>query len=182
MQKLARWPAQLFKRLIPHLNVETIYNIDVRELWRSGVRGIITDLDNTLVGAKDPHATPELMGWLKQVREQGFKIVIVSNNQYTRVAQFAEPLQIPYIHRAKKPTNFAFKKAIEIMGIEPRQTVVIGDQMLTDVLGGNRMGLYTVLVTPISLGDEGFFTKINRRIERFALKIMKKQGLMPWED
>ncbi len=164
----------MLQKLVPRLSVQSIYNLDFHQLWSYGIRGIITDLDNTLVGAKDPHATPELMEWLKQVQQLGFKVVIVSNNHRGRVSAFAEPLGIPFIYRAKKPTNFSFHKAMQLIGTSAKQTAVIGDQMLTDVLGGNRMGLFTILVQPISILDEGFFTKVNRRIEKFALSWMKK--------
>jgi HAD superfamily phosphatase (TIGR01668 family) len=172
----------LLKKLIPQKNVRSIYEIDVQALWDAGIRGIITDLDNTLVGAKHPQATPELLVWLKQLQTIGFKVVIVSNNNKLRVSRFSEPLSIPYIFRAKKPGNSAFRKAMGMMSLAPQQTVVIGDQMLTDVLGGNRLGLYTILVLPIELRDEGFFTKINRRIEKAALSWMKRKGFMGWED
>lgn len=171
----------MLKKLIPHKNVNTIYDIDVKALWEAGVRGIITDLDNTLVGAKDPNATPQLVNWFKLVQAMGYQIVIVSNNERSRVSKFAKPLSIPYISGAKKPTNAAFRRALEMMNVTPKQTVVIGDQLLTDVLGGNRMGLYTILVTPISLKDEGIFTKFNRNLEKMAFKWMKKKGFMPWE-
>jgi HAD superfamily phosphatase (TIGR01668 family) len=172
----------LLKNLIPQKRVRTIYEIDVQALWDTGVRGIITDLDNTLVGAKHPQATPELLVWLKRLQTIGFKVVIVSNNNKLRVSRFSDPLSIPYIFRAKKPGNSAFRKAMGMMSLSPQQTVVIGDQMLTDVLGGNRLGLYTILVLPIELRDEGFFTKINRRIEKAALSWMKRKGIMKWED
>lgn len=172
----------MLKKLIPQKNVRSIYDIDVQALWDAGVRGIITDLDNTLVGAKRPQATPELLAWLKRLQAIGFQVVIVSNNNKLRVSRFSEPLSIPYIFRAKKPGNSAFRKAMEIMSLSPRQTVVIGDQMLTDVLGGNRLGLYTILVLPIELADEGFFTKINRRIEKAALFWIKRKGWMEWEE
>ncbi|WP_176705898.1 YqeG family HAD IIIA-type phosphatase [Paenibacillus hemerocallicola] len=172
----------MLKKLIPQKNVRSIYEIDVQALWDAGIRGIITDLDNTLVGAKHPQATPELLVWLKQLQTIGFKVVIVSNNNKLRVSRFSEPLSIPYIFRAKKPGNSAFRKAMGMMSLAPQQTVVIGDQMLTDVLGGNRLGLYTILVLPIELRDEGFFTKINRRIEKAALSWMKRKGFMGWED
>lgn len=172
----------MLKKLIPQKNVRSIYEINVQALWDAGIRGIITDLDNTLVGAKHPQATPELLVWLKQLQTIGFKVVIVSNNNKLRVSRFSEPLSIPYIFRAKKPGNSAFRKAMGMMSLAPQQTVVIGDQMLTDVLGGNRLGLYTILVLPIELRDEGFFTKINRRIEKAALSWMKRKGFMGWED
>lgn len=69
----------MFERLLPHMRVNTIYNIDLDALQKQGIRGIITDLDNTLVGAKVPLATPELVEWLDHVRDLGFKVVIVSN-------------------------------------------------------------------------------------------------------
>jgi len=164
----------LLHKFTPWLRVKTVYEIPLEELWKNGVRGIITDLDNTLVGAKEPLATPELIVWLELVKKKGFKVVIVSNNGELRVRKFAEPLQIPFIHRAKKPTNAAFHKALQWMELSAEQTVVVGDQMLTDVLGGNRMGLHTILVLPIALLDEGFFTKVNRKIEKVLLAIMQK--------
>jgi HAD superfamily phosphatase (TIGR01668 family) len=165
----------LLKRLLPRLQVNTIYDIDLNDLWNMGVRGIITDLDNTLVGAKAPLATPELIDWLKVVGQMGFQVVIVSNNNKLRVTTFAEPLALPFIYRAKKPTSAAFHKAMLMMKLLPNQTVVIGDQMMTDVLGGNRMGLYTILVLPIARGDEGIFTKIvNRSLEKIATTWMKR--------
>jgi HAD superfamily phosphatase (TIGR01668 family) len=164
----------LLHNFTPRLRVNTIYEIPLDELWLNGTRGIITDLDNTLVGAKEPLATPELIVWLEQVKQKGFKVVIVSNNAELRVRNFAEPLHIPFIHRAKKPTNTAFIKALQWMELKAEQAVVVGDQMLTDVLGGNRMGLQTILVLPIAILDEGFFTKINRRIEKVLLAIMQK--------
>ncbi|ACT02653.1 MULTISPECIES: YqeG family HAD IIIA-type phosphatase [Paenibacillus] len=166
----------MFERLLPHLRVNSVYDIQLDELYKKGVRGIITDLDNTLVGAREPLATPQLTTWLEQVRDYGFKVVIVSNNNRTRVSKFADPLGIPFIHAARKPANKAFHKALSVLGLPVEQTVVLGDQMLTDVLGGKRMGLYTILVTPIAPADEGIMTRVNRRIERFVLSRLRKKG------
>jgi hypothetical protein len=164
----------LLQKLVPKLQVNSIYHIDLNMLWDNGYRGIITYLENTLVGARAPLATPELLEWLKKVRDIGFQVVIVSNNRRVRVEKFAEPLAIPYLYRAKKPSVAPFRKALALMRLSPRETVVIGDQMLTDVLGGNRMGLFTILVQPISREDESFITKINRGLEKVALGLMKK--------
>ncbi|CAM3244157.1 YqeG family HAD IIIA-type phosphatase [Paenibacillus lupini] len=166
----------MFERLLPHLRVNSVYEIQLDELYKKGVRGIITDLDNTLVGAREPLATPQLTKWLDEVRDFGFKVVIVSNNNKTRVSKFADPLGIPFIHAARKPANKSFNKALSVLGLPVEQTVVLGDQMLTDVLGGNRMGLYTILVTPIAPADEGIMTRVNRRIERFVLSRLRKKG------
>ena len=164
----------MLQNLMPKLSVRSIYDIDLDQLWTSGIRGIITDLDNTLVGAKDPLATPELIVWLKKLKDKGFKVVIVSNNHRNRVSAFAQPIGVQFIYRARKPTNVSFHRAMKLLETGNKQTAVVGDQMLTDVLGGNRMGLYTILVQPISIRDEGFFTKVNRRIEKIALAWMKK--------
>ncbi|ANE47263.1 hypothetical protein SY83_14410 [Paenibacillus swuensis] len=172
----------MFERLLPHLSVKSIYDIDLDSLIKQGIKGIITDLDNTLVGARDPLATPELVEWLAGLKRLGFKVTIVSNNSHGRVHAFSSPLDIPFIHAARKPSTRAFRKALQLMELEPGQTVVIGDQMLTDVLGGKRIGMYTILVAPISLPDEGFFTKVfNRNIERLALSNLSKKGKNPRE-
>ncbi|MBT2288768.1 YqeG family HAD IIIA-type phosphatase [Paenibacillus albidus] len=172
----------MFEMLIPKLRVDTVFDIALEDLYKQGYRGIITDLDNTLVGAKAPLATPELLLWFQKVKELGFKLIIVSNNNMDRVSRFATPLDIEFVHQARKPSNAPFRRALKQMELQPEQTIVVGDQMLTDVYGGNRLGLYTVLVLPISVEDEGFGTRINRRVERIAKFRLRKKGLWHEED
>jgi HAD superfamily phosphatase (TIGR01668 family) len=169
----------MWQRLLPDQIVHTVYDIDLNELKAKGVRGIITDLDNTLVSARTALATPELVTWLDGVKETGLRVVILSNNNLGRVAKFAEPLGIPFVPAARKPSNVAFHKALEKLDLPPEHAVVVGDQMLTDVLGGRRMGLHTILVTPISLGEEGIMTRINRKIEKIALARLRRGGHWP---
>ncbi len=171
----------LLSKFIPHLRVDSIYEIDLDALWKAGVRGIVTDLDNTLVGANTPYATPELADWLKRVEEAGFQVVIVSNNNRLRVSAFAEPIKLPYIWRAKKPSTQAFRKAIDLLQLSPDEAVIIGDQLLTDVLGANRIGIRSILVTPISPEDEAVFTRFNRRVERFIFGQLKRRGMLLWD-
>ncbi|WEK53109.1 MAG: YqeG family HAD IIIA-type phosphatase [Candidatus Cohnella colombiensis] len=169
----------MFKRLLPDQIVNTVYDIDLDEWSAQGVRGIITDLDNTLVSARTPLATPELIQWLDRVHDRGFKVVILSNNNSRRVAKFAEPLGLPYIPAARKPAGAAFRQALQQLGLAPQQVVVVGDQLMTDVLGGHRAGLKAILVTPIARSEEGWRTRINRVIEKVALSRLRKQGLWP---
>ncbi|MEW9667314.1 YqeG family HAD IIIA-type phosphatase [Ammoniphilus sp. 3BR4] len=169
------------KKLLPSLHVDSIYDIDLQALKKRGIKGIITDLDNTLIEWDRPNATPELMDWLNRLKKEGFQVIIVSNNNRIRVSAFADPLGIPYIHAAKKPTRTPFQDAMKRLSLSPEEIVVIGDQMFTDVLGGNRLGLYTVLVVPVAQTD-GFFTRFNRQLERIALSRMRKKGLISWED
>lgn len=169
-------------KMIPHKCVSTIYDIDLDELRKQGVKAIITDLDNTLVGAKVPFATPELAEWLKSAREKGFQVLIVSNNNKSRVSRFADPLHVPFIFKARKPTKGAFQKALQLLDVRAKEAVVIGDQLLTDIFGGNRAGIYTILVRPINLREDGLFTRLNRSIERWVFSRLKKKGFLPWED
>jgi len=168
--------------LLPHQVAGTIYDIDLEKLQAEGISGIICDLDNTLVGARVPSATPELAAWLERVRAMGFRVIIVSNNRRARVSRFAEPHGIPYIYSARKPVRTAFRKALDLLGVEPGQAVVIGDQMLTDVLGARRTGLRVILVRPVAPAEESVFTRFNRIIERAALRRLARRGLWPKED
>ena len=169
------------RRLIPSLHVDTVYDIDLEALKAQGIKGIITDLDNTLVRWDEPDATPKLMHWLDHVRDScGIKVCIVSNNNGQRVERFAKPLNIPFIAKARKPKNAPFIKGLQVLGTKREETVVIGDQLFTDVLGGNRMGLYTILVVPV--GEKEFIgTKVLRMMERIALSILRRRGMIPWE-
>ncbi|RAL25815.1 YqeG family HAD IIIA-type phosphatase [Thermoflavimicrobium daqui] len=171
----------MLKMLIPDHYAQSIYKIDFKGLKDRGIRAVIVDLDNTLVESTRPDATPRLIEWLDEIQQMGIQVIIVSNNTKTRVSKFAYPLDIPFIHAAKKPLSQAFRKALEQLQAKKEETVVIGDQLLTDVLGGNRMGLYTILVVPVS-NVEGIFTRINRRIERLFFHWMKKRGLLGWEE
>jgi|GEM_PF-56229 HAD superfamily (subfamily IIIA) phosphatase, TIGR01668 len=172
----------LLTHFLPEARVDSIYDIDLAELKAKGIRGIITDLDNTLVGAKDKLATPALVNWLERVKAEGFQIVVVSNNTRARVSAFAEPLRLGFIYSARKPRSKAFKRALEIMNLQPREAVVVGDQLLTDMFGGNRLGIHTILVRPVSIGDENIFTRFNRRIEKWVISRLKRKGIIPWED
>lgn len=171
----------MLKSFLPSEFVKSIYHIQPEELIKRGIKGIITDLDNTLVEWDRPLATPKLIEWFQNMKEHEIKITIVSNNNEQRVKAFSDPLGIPFIHKAKKPMQTAFKKAIQHMGTTKDQTVIIGDQLLTDVLGGNRAGFYTILVVPIAKTD-GFFTRFNRAVERRIMANFKRKGLIDWED
>ena len=171
----------MLKKFLPSEYVKSVLHIDPKHLKERGVQAIITDLDNTLVSWDRPDATEEIIDWLAKVKEQQIKVIIVSNNNGNRVKLFSEPLNIPYISKAKKPLSRAFKQATSILNVKKEHTVIIGDQLMTDILGGNRAGYHTILVVPVAKSD-GFFTKFNRMMERRIMKSFKKQGLLEWED
>ena len=172
----------MLELLVPKLRVHTVFCIPMEKLYAQGYRGVIIDLDNTLVGAKTAAAPTELIEWFIKVKKIGFQIMIVSNNYLARVSLFANPLRIHFLSKARKPLHRAFKKSMGMMDVTPEQTIVIGDQLLTDVLGGNRLGLYTILVLPIAIHEEGWMTRFNRRLERLALVQLRKRGLWLEEE
>ena len=153
---------------MPNDYVQSVFQIDIEKLANSGFKGIITDLDNTLVGWDVKTPTKEIQEWFKKANDLGLTITIVSNNNEKRVSVFSKDLDVDFIFKARKPMGRAFKKAIQHMNIKPEETIVIGDQMLTDVLGGNNNGLYTIMVVPVKKTD-GFLTRLNRIIERRLL-------------
>lgn len=168
------------KLLTPNQHLNDIFEIDTKHLKSLGVRGIITDMDNTLVSWSDRTVYPRLAEWFIGLKAEGFKLFIVSNNSEDRGGKLARELDIPAIWYAVKPSRRAFRKALEQMQLSPEQVAVVGDQIFTDVLGGNRLGLYTILVTPIS-EKEFIWTKLMRQFERLVLgypndKSMKKKN------
>lgn len=171
----------MLKHFLPDQHVQNILDITPEMLVERGVKGIITDLDNTLVEWDRPEATPELIEWFTSIKEKGILITIVSNNTQHRVKSFSDPVGIPFIYSARKPMTKAFKRALKDMKLKNEQVVVIGDQLLTDVLGGNRLGLHTILVVPVASSD-GTWTKFNRKIERVILSWMKRKGMLHWEE
>ncbi|MDQ0216719.1 HAD superfamily phosphatase (TIGR01668 family) [Oikeobacillus pervagus] len=169
------------KKFLPNEHVKSILDIQPEVLIKKGIKAIITDLDNTLVEWDRADATPALIEWFEYMAKHGILITIVSNNNEGRVSSFSKPLNLPYIFRARKPLGKAFRKAVRDMGIKKEEAVVIGDQLLTDILGGNRSGFYTILVTPVAQTD-GFWTRINRKVERGILNFFKRRGMIQWED
>ncbi len=171
----------MLKNFLPDEHVKSILDIKPEDLKKRGIKGIITDLDNTLVEWDRPSATPELIKWFEQIKKHNILVTIVSNNNESRVKEFSVPLRIPFIFQARKPLVRAFNKALSQMGIKKEEAVVIGDQLLTDVLGGNRSGFHTILVVPVAQTD-GFITKFNRFAERRIMNWFRKKGMIQWED
>lgn len=171
----------MLRNFLPDEHVKSILDITPARLKARGIKGIITDLDNTLVEWDRPNATPQLIKWFEEIKQEDILVTIVSNNNEQRVKAFSDPLQIPFIFQARKPMTRAFNKALTQMGIKKEETVVIGDQLLTDVLGGNRSGFHTILVVPVAQTD-GFITKFNRFAERRIMNWFRRKGLIQWED
>jgi len=167
----------LLNLLCPDIYLESIYQLDLSKLKKKGIKGIITDLDNTLIAWDENEIYPQLDDWFKILKEEGFKVCIVSNNSLERVSEFADIFGIPAIPKAVKPRRRAFRLAMEKMQLKPEEAAVLGDQVFTDVLGGNRLGLFTILVIPVS-EREFIGTKVVRQAEKFVLKRLKNKGML----
>lgn len=170
----------MLKNFLPDEHVESVFHINPRELKEKGIKGVITDLDNTLVAWDVADATDNIKEWFKEMNDYGIQVTIASNNNEARVKLFSEPLDATFIYSARKPLAKAFKKAQKQMKLRKEEVVVVGDQLLTDVLGGNTAGFHTILVVPIVQTD-GFITKFNRKIERRILNWMRRKGKITWQ-
>lgn len=164
--------------LVPDDYRPSVYDIDLKALRDRGIRGIILDLDNTLVQWNHPEPTEPLERWLGEVRKAGFRACIVSNNAGGRVRSFAERLEVPGISKAVKPRRGSFRRAMSLMGTSPHETVVVGDQIFTDVLGAKRLGLYAILVKPVT-SREFIGTSLVRFLESLWLDYLRRRGRLP---
>jgi uncharacterized protein len=168
-----RW----LERLWPDEYVAEVADIDLDKLWEQGYRLILTDLDNTLAPWNHPDVPADLAHWLQQANNKGFQVCIVSNNRGPRVEEFATKAHVAFIAAAKKPKPTAFLRAMERFQATPETTVMVGDQLFTDIRGGKRCGLHTILVLPIH-PNEWWGTQFVRRMERIVMHMLVRRGLV----
>ncbi|PRR69934.1 YqeG family HAD IIIA-type phosphatase [Neomoorella humiferrea] len=159
----------MLKLLQPDLYVRSLRDIPLAALKARGIRGLIIDLDNTVTEWGRATLDREVYQWFMDLKKQGLRACLVSNNRDERVKKIASHLGIPGISRAGKPRRRAFYQAMAVMETAVGNTAVIGDQVFTDVLGGNRLGLFTILVMPINK-REFFGTRLMRQLEKLITK------------
>ena len=140
---------------------DNIYELTGEKLQKRGIRLLLADLDNTLVPYGVPLPTDEVRAWNEELKAAGVTLFVLSNNRHAdRPRIFCEALGIPFIGHAGKPKEGSFFKAMEQMGVSREQTAIVGDQIYTDILGGNRAGVTTILVKPIRLaGNPGRYLR-----------------------
>ncbi|MGN0624759.1 MAG: YqeG family HAD IIIA-type phosphatase [Oscillospiraceae bacterium] len=154
--------------LFPTTAVPKAYDITADGLRKMGVEGLILDIDNTLTTHDHPVPDSRILQWLDQMRAAGIRLILLSNNHPSRVAPFAQKLGLAFEADAKKPLPGGYRRAASAMGLSPRQTAVVGDQIFTDVLGANLAGMPSILVEPFQM--EPFF--------RFRLKRFLEKGIL----
>lgn len=165
----------MFKKFIPDMYVSSIFDIPYNKLYEQGKRLILTDLDNTLISYIKTDPTEELFKWKEQMALMGFEVIIVSNSRKDRVKHFAEILGYPYVKFAKKPLKGGLKKAIKMASrkYDKAEIMELGDQLMTDVCGSRRLGIYTILVQAIDKKTEKLVTRFNRFWERLVIRFIK---------
>lgn len=160
-------------RFYPGEYVDSTYGIDFKGLYEEGYRGIIFDIDNTLVPHGEP-ADQRAKELFAQLKELGFSCCLLSNNKEPRVKMFNDEVQVSYIFKAGKPKVAGYEKAMEVMGTRRENTIFVGDQIFTDVYGANRTGLRTFLVKPIHPKEE-IQIVLKRYLEKIVLFFYKKR-------
>lgn len=163
----------MFQTFYPGEYLDSVYAVDFEKLYKEGYRGVIFDIDNTLV----PHGAPadaRARALFARLKKIGWKCCLLSNNKEPRVKMFNEKIQAYYIFRAHKPRVENYKKAMEILGTDTRSTLFVGDQIFTDIWGANRAGIRTILVKPIHPKEE-IQIVLKRYPEKLVLHFYKKR-------
>lgn len=171
----------MFEILKPKVYVDSIYNIDLKKLKKvKNIKGIIVDLDNTLVAWGKKEVSQRVIDWVKEAKKLELKICIVSNTNSKRVAELAKIFDIPYHSKYFKPFSIAFNNGLKILDTKKSETAVIGDQIFTDIWGGNRLKLLTILVAPIVKKDS-IGTFLHRNFEKIIISSWAKKGILKKE-
>lgn len=165
----------MYQSLFPSEDYDSAYDIDFYAYYNKGYRGILFDVDNTLVEHGQP-VTIRAIELFARLREAGFKTCIISNNKEYRVKPLADALESYYVYKAGKPAARGYIEGMEHMGTSGRTTLFVGDQIFTDILGANRAGIHSILVKPVAKHEE-IQIVLKRKLEYFILKKYNKEKL-----
>lgn len=169
---------QIVRNLYPTYIYDKVENIPYSLIEELGIKMIILDMDNTLIDNKHTYSK-DLKKWAKNMKSNGVKLYILSNSPFGKVVQkIAKELGMKYLYNANKPSTKGFKKIEADTKVNKENILMVGDQLFTDVWGGNRYGIKTILVKPIKT-SETIITKVKRPFEKIVLKhyLSKKGGI-----
>lgn len=161
-------------KLKPDAFFQSVRDITVAHLKAKGMRGVILDIDDTLSGHNIEEFGEDIREWLSSLKKAGIRVCLLSNNRRKRAERAAGSLGLMAIGRAKKPLKGGFRAAAQRMELPLDKVCVIGDQIFTDILGGNRLGLYTILVDPITRHSSLFF-RFKRLMERPVMNHLRRE-------
>lgn len=158
----------------PTWMVKSIYAVSPEQLKAQGIRVVFSDLDNTLIAWNNPDGTPELRQWMKSLADAGIPLIVISNNNKKRIAKAVEPLGLPFVARSLKPLSFGITRARKKLGLSKYEVVMVGDQLMTDMVAAHQAGVRSILVKPLIQTDK-WTTQMNRFLEKRVWKLLRKQ-------
>lgn len=161
---------------VPDIYQKSIYTINYKKLKKNGIKCLLFDLNNTLASYEVDYPDNKLRELIFEL-EKDFKVIIISNSSKKRVRPFKEKLNVDSAFSSKKPFKKKYKKIMNLYNFKVHEIAVIGDELLTDIWGGNKMGFKTILVNGIS-EEEPFYTRIIRHFERKIIKKLNKKGIL----
>lgn len=162
---------------IPDMYQKSIYHISYDKLKEDGIKCLLFDLDNTCVPFKDTEPNKKLIDLFETLKDMDFKVIIYSNATKKRLTPFKNGLNVDCSASSRKPSTKKLLKVIKMFNYNLSEVAIIGDQLYTDILGGNRAGIKTILVNPMSK-DDLLFTKLFRFFERIKFKKFSKMGIL----
>lgn len=165
-----------FKKFIPNIYQKSITDINYKKLKDSGIKCILFDLDNTLLKKDDKKLNEETEKFLINLKKY-FKIIIISNNFKKKILKICSIIDVDFVSFSMKPLSYGFKNVTNRYNLKKQEMCIIGDQLISDIFGGNRYGIKTILVDPLGKKDLKI-TKINRILETFIFATLKKEGVL----
>lgn len=159
----------MLEKFKPTWMVKTIYNVPPVQLKEAGIRAVFSDLDNTLIAWNNPNGTVELHDWIRDLKEAGIPLIVISNNSSARVKKAVAALSLPYVSRSLKPLSWGINNARKRLGLTKDEVVMVGDQLMTDVLASNNAGIRSILVKPLIESDK-WITVPNRLMGNAVMK------------
>ena len=163
--------------LKPDIKLHGITDITVEILNKFDIKALLLDVDNTMSTHHGQALTEGLLEWIDRMNKNGIKLMVLSNSKRKRIEPFAERISLPCISLGCKPLPTGYLRGVRALGEKRKNVAIVGDQIFTDVLGGNLVGVKTVLLTPIKLED-GLSFKIRRNLEK---KIYKHYNIKDYE-
>lgn len=160
-------------KIRPKLILNRYRDLDIAYFKQKGYQAVLIDLDNTLAPYYAKRIDDDALNFINDLKKAGFKVAVVSNNSKERVGTFLAGYDIAYVYYASKPLLRGYRQALKILNVSSDKTISMGDQLLTDVIGSNRLGMYSIYVKPI-VDKDSITTVINRRIEKLLFRFVVK--------
>lgn len=172
----------MFKKFIPYAHASSIYEISVDFYHQNNVRFLLIDLDNTLDSYRLQVPTERVQQLILDLKKNNIEPVVISNNRCKRVSKYAEFLKVECLYSARKPCSYKIKRYLKKRGIENSETMLVGDQLITDVLAGRGAHIRVILTEKIVKEDQ-WTTRFNRLLDYPIRRYLSKKGLLPdWRN